>query len=78
MLCRQLSQLPSVDSFYVPPHQEGQRRFDDSRLTLIVLTKLLEYVQAKKSEFRKRSNMADFNKWSDLAETMILSILSYF
>jgi len=79
VICKHIQSMPSVDSFYSVSKTDSSDldngRFDDARLSLIILTKLLEYVQYRKIE--TLASPIELNKFKELSEHIVLSMSYY-
>lgn len=75
ILLKHLTFLPSLDSFYQLPFDTTfeSDNINDQRLALIILVKLMEYVQYFKVEFEGQS-IADVNRFKNQAEQLALVI----
>jgi hypothetical protein len=81
VICKHIQGLQSLESFYNFSSSEIDEiptRMDDSRLALIVLTKLFEYLQYMKVDPLIKSNQVEGERYKDLAEQTLLIINMYF
>ena len=80
IMCKHMNHLPSVNSFFqlVEDMDIHSVRLDDSRLSLIIFTKLLEYVQYKKVDPETMISMVEVNRYKELAESTVLIMDLFF
>lgn len=78
VLCKHIQSLPSTSQFFGVGVDEPPQRVDDGRVALIVLTKLLEYLQFAKVDPENVANEGELTKFRDMAEQLVLIMVQYF
>lgn len=74
ILSKHITQLPSCESFFSIDDDSQILRTDDSRIAVIILTKILQYIQIQKKDCISH---VDKQKFLQCSEQLVLSIQEY-